>query len=347
MLQDKRADEIERALHGLLAPVKDGGQPNLSRLRLALRDIDALKLTVKMNGYALARKLAEDLPPLVADRPQLFNLASKPSTQQDLESPWARHWLAQLKLPLVFHRKLWELAYVLQVLWQTGNLQKGRRGLGFGCGQEPLPSLFAAMGVDVLVTDLAPSEQEHAGWTGTDQHTYSRDAVYNPDLVDREAFDKHVSLRYLDMRRIPDDLRSHDFCWSICALEHLGSIRAGMDFVLNSLRTLRRGGVAVHTTEYNFLSDDQTVDNWPTVLFLRRHFEELEAEARSRGHIVAPLDFDVGASPLDLFIDVPPYQQDWHPEQSRAWPVPAHLKLAIDGFAATCFGIAIIKGDWD
>jgi hypothetical protein len=40
--------------------------------------------------------------------------------------------------------------------------------------------------------------------------------------------------------------------------------------------------------------DDQTTDNWPTVLFQRRHFTSLAAELRLDGHDVAELDFRVG-----------------------------------------------------
>ena len=334
---------MEQILDRLLAPLTPEARPNLSQLRLALRDIDALKLNVKMNGYALARTLAAELPPLDAGEPGQMILRSKPSTQADLESPWARYWLAQLGLPLVFHRKLWEYAYVLQALWQTGKLIPGMRGLGFGCGAEPLPSLFAARGISALVTDLAPEEQSGTGWTATGQHAHSVEAVFCPWLVGRTEFEAQVSHRYVDMRRIPDDLRHFDFCWSICSLEHLGSIEAGLAFIRRSLDTLKPGGVAVHTTEYNFLSDDATIDNWPTVLFLRKHFDAVASEVAAAGHVMAPLDFDVGDKPLDLFIDVPPYQNDWSPYQNRVWPAPAHLKLAIDGIASPCFGLVITK----
>lgn len=335
--------QIEAILNRLVSPLTGEAQPNLSALRLALRDIDVLRLNVKMNGYALARKLAAELPPLDAGEPSMMALLSKPSTQSDLESVWARHWLARLGLPLVFHRKLWEYTYVLQALWQSGNLIPGKRGLGFGCGTEPLPSLFAANGISAVVTDLASEQQNSEGWTATSQHTHSADAVFYPSLVDRSAFDAHIVHRFVDMRQIPKDLEAFDFCWSICALEHLGSIQEGLSFMKRSLDTLRPGGIAVHTTEFNFLSEDSTIDNWPTVLFLRKHFETLATELAQMGHMIAPLDFDVGDKPLDLFIDVPPYQGDWSAYQTRIWPPAAHLKLSIDGIPSTCFGLIVTK----
>ncbi len=335
--------KLEAMLNGLIPPLTREGHPNLSALRLALRDIDVLKLNVKMNGYALARRLAAELPQLEVGQPSEMALSSKPSTQSDLESAWARHWLAKLRLPLVFHRKLWEYAYVLQALWQSGNLIRGKRGLGFGCGTEPLPSLFAASGISAVVTDLASEQQSSEGWTTTSQYTHSAEAVFYSSLVDRPTFDLHITHRFVDMRQIPKDLEAFDFCWSICSLEHLGSIQEGLSFLKRSLDTLRPGGIAVHTTEFNFLSEDTTIDNWPTVLFLRSHFETLETELARMGHMMAPLDFDVGDKPLDLFIDVPPYQGDWSAYQSRIWPPAAHLKLSIDGIASTCFGLIVTK----
>lgn len=156
--------------------------------------------------------------------------------------------------------------------------------------------------------------------------------------MSRELFDRHVALRYVDMNRIPPDLVDYDFTWSVCAFEHLGSIACGLAFVENAMATLRPGGLAVHTTEFNFLDDKNTVDNWPTVLFQRRHFELLAARLREQGHEVAELDFDVGADPLDKFIDLPPFTDAW----TKSIEAP-HIKLAVDGFACTCFGLLIRK----
>ena len=52
------------------------------------------------------------------------------------------------------------------------------------------------------------------------------------DLNDRllcppARFDQLVTFRPVDMTAIPDDLAGFDFCWSSCALEHLGSLAAG------------------------------------------------------------------------------------------------------------------------
>ncbi len=332
-----------REIESLLALVDDRSRPNINALNSLVNRIDSLSLSVKFFGYELARTLASVLPRCEEIPAREIGLRSKASTQADISADWVGHWCYQLGIPRVFHRKVWELAYVLQAIHDHGSLRHDARGLGFGCGQEPIPSLLAARGVSVTVTDQPPENMVHSGWAQTGQHTGSLEQAFHPHLVDRAAFDEKVSLRHVDMNAIPSHLKDFDFCWSVCAFEHLGSIEQGLSFVENAMNVLRPGGLAVHTTEFNFMNDAQTLDNWPTVLFQRRHFEELARRLTARGHDVAPLDFDVGDMPLDKFVDVPPYFHDQAIALPKEWEQGGahHLKLSIDGFASTCFGIIV------
>lgn len=332
-------DELNRLLS--LLDVKS--QPNNNALNVLAREIEPLSLSIKQYGYSLARQLAEIVPPLADPGVRHVGLHSKLSVQEDIESEWAAHWLAVLGLPLVYHRKLWELCFVLQALFEGGVLRAGARGLGFGCGTESIPSYLAAQGISVTATDLPASDAHAMGWAETNQHTAHLDQAFHPHLVEREQFDRLVSLRYVDMNAIPDDMVDYDFCWSVCALEHLGSIQQGLDFVANSLKTLRPGGISVHTTEFN-IQDGPTIDNWPTVLFQRQHFEQLADRLRAEGHIVAPFDFALGGKPMDRFVDIPPWPHQMPPHLNEWLGAPAHLKLSVDGFVSTCFGIVVQRG---
>ena len=340
---DKWTLRNQAVLNELLTLIDADSRPNLNALTQLTNRIDSLSLSVKFFGYELARTLAEALPAVGDIPPQDLPLPWKPSTQADIASDWVGHWCSQFSIPRIFHRKIWEIAYVQQAIRNHGSLRPGARGLGFGCGKEPIPSYLASQGVAVTITDQPPETMSHQGWAQTGQHTDSLDASFHPHLVDRATFDQMVSLRHVDMNAIPDDLTGYDFCWSVCAIEHLGSIEKGLAFVENSLRTVRPGGLSVHTTEFNFANDRETIDNWPTVLFQRRHFEELAKHLEAQGHRVAPLEFDVGHLPLDKFIDIPPYQHDWSDAAKQAWDhdVTPHIKLAIDGFASTCFGLFV------
>lgn len=339
--------EVKRIVESLIRLTTSDSKPNINDLWMHLRDFNVMRLNTKNFGYTLARQLQPKLTSVsTAGQPTTHNLVSKPTTQDDVESPWFAYWCQQLKAAPLYHRKLWEFAFFLQILQDHGKLNPGSRGIGFGCGQEPLASYFSNRGIKVTVSDLDPKEVEGMGWTETGQHTTAKEMAFFSDLVSRGEFDRLVDHMYINMNNIPQLNPDYDFCWSICAMEHLGSIQLGLDFVENSLKCLKSGGVAVHTTEFNYTSDDHTIDNWPTVLFTKNHFESLANRLRKSGHTVLGLDFDVGRGVLDQFIDIPPYSfsdgwlsMDALGKSDQA----AHLKLSVDGFPCTCFGFVVIK----
>ena len=319
------------------------GRPDVSDLNSVLRNAQLANLNLKFFGYEIARSIAKLLPVRNDGAERKVGLTCRGSLQADMESDWVAYWCGQLGIPVIFHRKLWELAYVLQAIFEAGYMSEGSRGLGFGCGTEPLPSYLAGRGVSITVTDLPAERAQEAGWADTGQHAATLDASFRPEFVDRTRYDALVSLETVDMNAIPQHLRDYDFCWSICALEHLGSLERGLDFIENSLATIRPGGLSVHTMELNIDPDGPTVDNWPTVLFQKGHIESIAERLRSKGHTIAPLDFDLGDRLLDRFIDLPPWPHNLSPILHN-WSIDApHLKVAVDGFVSTCFGIIVRK----
>ena len=330
-----------KALRALLAPAAPPRDDALAGIAASL---DPLSLNIKQLGYALGRQLAAALPPRADTAAIEVGLASKLSTQADIESEWVAHWCAALGIPVIYHRKVWELAYVLQAFHDAGLLRPGSRGLGFGCGTEPIASYLAARGVAVTATDLLAADAAAIGWAASGQHADHLDKLFHPHLVDRASFDRQVDLRFVDMNAIPPDLSGYDLCWSICALEHLGSIDRGLRFIERAMETLRPGGIAVHTTEYNIRQEGPTLDQCGTVLFQRRHLEDLVDRLAAAGHAVAPLDLAIGGGPMDRFIDIPPWSHDLPAELSDWLGQPLHLKVALGGFPATCCGIIVRKG---
>jgi 2-polyprenyl-3-methyl-5-hydroxy-6-metoxy-1,4-benzoquinol methylase len=335
--------DVRDALREFVRSIDPGnGNPNTEPLWELIRDSNLMRLNIKNMGYDIARALSDSRMSGVPEVPPAIRLGWCASTQVDVESAWVAYWCHQLGIRPLYHRKVWELAYVLQSMWSYGKITPGMRGLGFGCGEEPLPSYLAAHGVDVVATDLPPDHEGAVSWRNTAQHTDSLDKLRRDHLVGKEAFDRHVSLEYVDMNAIPEHLRDFDFCWSICAFEHVGSIEQGLQFVVNSMDTLKTGGVSIHTTEFNF-QDGPTIDNWPTVLFQKQHFEDLARRLTAAGHRAEPISFDVGNGALDRFIDLPPYA-DYPSEWQSIQDFPAHMKLSVDGFPCTCYGIVVEKG---
>ena len=345
MSDEREINELALKLKSVLELTSPNQQPRFNALLDAVKDIEFIKLNVKFFGYELARTLAAALPPRDISAPRIHPLGWKATTQADLESDWAAYWLNQLKIGFIYHRKLWESVYFLQVLHNHDLLRPGVKGLGFGCGQEPFPAYFANLGMKVTITDLAPDAQASQGWASTQQHASSLERCFMPALCDRDTFFASCDLKFVDMNAIPEDLRGYDFCWSICALEHLGSIEQGLTFIERSLDTVKPGGFAIHTTEFNFYDDERTIDNWGSVYFQRRHFLALAERLRARGYIVPEIDFDIGDGPMDRFIDIPPYSHQVSNAARALWPREdqAHLKLANDGLVSTCYGLVVGK----
>lgn len=263
--------------------------------------------------------------------PSLWEPVSQACTQSQMEEAHYSHWCSLIREQPRMHRKQWEFAYILQALHMHDMVEEGRRGLGFGVGREPLAAVFANRGVEILATDLAADEAMGLGWVDTDQHAESKKLMNDRGICDQDVFDRLVDFRFMDMNKIDRSLYGQfDFVWSACAFEHLGSIAKGLEFVANSVKCLKPGGIAVHTTEFNCSSDSDTVDNASTVLFRKRDFESLHKRLQLKGYEI-DFNFNLGEQPLDLHIDTPPYKQD------------DHLKLQIEQFTVTSFGILVRK----
>lgn len=89
------------------------------------------------------------------------------------------------------------------------------------------------------------------------------------------------------------------------------------------METLRPGGWAAHTTEFNVVSDHDTVDNEDTVLFRKQDIGRRLAELERRGFRPEPINYHAGDLPLDYYVDVPPYSDN------------NHLKLGLKNFVTT------------
>jgi SAM-dependent methyltransferase len=335
-----RPEEVDAALRNLSARVLDG-KPQLTYLNQRFRDYETLVRNLKSLASQRDTEFQTRHAPVQASGPRFVPLKAKGCTEEDMHSDWVAFWCQELRKPVSYHRKCWELCYVPQILYNEGKLREGCRGLGFACGEEPLPSLFAKYGARVLATDLEPSRAESQAWRESNQHLGKFEKLRCPQICADEARLAAIEGAYVDMNAIPEHLYGQfDFCWSICSLEHLGSIANGLDFIENSLLTLKPGGVSVHTMEYN-IHDGETVDRWPTVLFQKKHLLQLADRLRAKNCVVYDFDFDPGRGILDGFVDLPPFFDPNNPALNSH----AHLKLSLDGFVCTSFGFIVKKPD--
>ncbi len=232
--------------------------------------------------------------------------------------------------PVMLHRKIWEWLFITEAFAERDMLRSGRSGLGFGVGKEPLVALFASRECDVVATDQPPDLAQMSGWTDSTIEYSGGIAGLNDDgLCPPDLFSQHVVYRDVDMNNIPRDLRWFDFTWSSCAFEHLGSLDAGANFLVNQMDCLRPGGVAVHTTEFTVSSNTDTVESGATVLFRRRDIEALADRLSDLGHDI-DVDFSEGTTPEDVHVDAPPFSN-------------VHLRTTLGSFVTTSIALVVTK----
>ena len=225
------------------------------------------------------------------------------------------------------HRKQWEYVFIIKALEELDMLVPGKKALVFAAGTERLISFFASKGVHVTATDMDANKAAEAGWSNTNQHASSKDTLFYSELISRKTFDELVEYRTLDMNHLPAKLfQRFDFVWSTCSLEHVGSILLGQIFTLQSVRLLRQGGVAVHTTEFTLSSLDKTLDYDGTVLWRKLDVQNMINSARVLGMNVSSGCFEAGNDLLDQNPDVPPYSSY------------NHIKLKLAGHIVTSVG---------
>ena len=190
---------------------------------------------------------------------------------------------------------------------------------------------FASRGCTILATDLDPG-QSNPDWITTGQHAASLAAIHQPLLLDRARFEELVSFTPVDMCNLNGLQTDYDFLWSSCALEHLGSLEAGMDFIMKSAQLLRKDGIAVHTTEFNVTSNTGTVETGASVIYRQRDIQALAQRLNEMGCALVSPDFNVGSHRFDMEYDLPPYMQSDR----------RHIKLLLDGQVATSM-LLIVK----
>ena len=189
------------------------------------------------------------------------------------------------------------------------------------------------MGCEITATDLDSTDARADVWAQTAQLATDLSKLRKPEICPDLIFNRKVAFKPVDMNCIPCDLINFDFTWSTCSFEHCGSIELGSQFIENQLRCLRPGGIAVHTTEFNLSSLDDTITEGPTVIFRRKDIEAIIKRLQASGHHVESLCPFLGGAEIDRALDLMPYSEN------------RHLKLLLfDKYISTSVALIIKKG---
>jgi hypothetical protein len=326
----KRCNKIrlKAILKNLFFPEKEINRSR-QHFKFNQSNLDAIALEM----VKLEQELRKIKPAELDSIDQLRNLhvTSALCTQDQFMTPEYNFWCKQLKIDPVFHRKYWEWYIICQVLWENNKLAKHMQGCGFGVGTEPMVALFARFGCKIVATDAPTDAGNPKKWENANQFASSIGDLNTKGIASQEEFLENVSFQPVDMNFLPDTLKNFDFLWSSCALDHLGNISNGIKFIINSMRCLKPGGIAVYTTEYNISSNDATITSGETVLFRRKDIESLSQELKQNNCELLPVNFDPGSGVLDKIVSLPP------------WNMNPHLKLLESDYVITSIGLIILK----
>lgn len=243
-------------------------------------------------------------------QPTITNLKTQLVTQNQIKSKVYQDWLLEMREEDRNHRKQWEYIYILQAIKEGRMMRNGFSGLGFGVGSEPIAAVLASHGCRLLVTEINIEEKNDKGWVRGRSTGQQLEALNDNGVCEAEKFASLVSFKDVDMNKIPSELNNYDFTWSCCALEHLGTLRRGEDFIMNSLDCIRPGGMAVHTTEFT-TSANRTIESGFSVFYRRKDIINFAERVLDEGHEIS-LNLTRGRRKFDWYFDIPPYRDINH-----------------------------------
>ncbi len=166
-----------------------------------------------------------------------------------------------------FHRKQWEFAMIFLALRRLGLLNEENIGLSMGGGNERVLYSIARYVKKLFVTDLY---SDTTGWdcARTDDPT---DFIRSSKPFDVD--DSKIEALRMDMRDLQFEDNTFDFCYSSCAIEHIGDYEDFVKHFNEVSRCLKEGGIYVLTTEFQF--DDKTIEDPNNYIFAANYLKDI------------------------------------------------------------------------
>ena len=171
-----------------------------------------------------------------------------------------------------FHRKQWEFAMIFLALRQCGLVRSDKVGLSMGGGKERLLYALAQHIKQLVVTDLYAARTNWDCAKTDDPEKFLRSD--KPFPVD----DSKLKVLRMDMRDLKFPDQTFDFCYSSCAVEHIGTRSDFLEHFNEVARVLKDDGVYVMTTEVHY--GDKTIEDQNNYVFSPNYLIELLAESQ-------------------------------------------------------------------
>ncbi len=114
----------------------------------------------------------------------------------------------------------------------------------------------------------------------------------------------------IDMNKLPEEILNgeYDFVYSSSSLEHIGSVKLGQEFILHAMKALKKGGIAVHTTELAVNSLEKTDKFGHMSVWLKRDVEWLATQLETQNCRLLPVEYAIDKAAVDIL----PYSQSNH-----------------------------------
>jgi SAM-dependent methyltransferase len=170
-----------------------------------------------------------------------------------------------------FHRKQWEFAMILLALRRRGALRPDAVGLSMGAGKERLLYAVAHNVRRVVATDLYDPGTEWDKARTADPDRYIKED--KPFPVD----DARLEGLRMDMRSLDFEDATFDFCYSSCAVEHIGGRADFLTHFSEAHRVLKPGGIYALTTELHY--GPETIQHPHNYYFSPGYLRDLVAES--------------------------------------------------------------------
>jgi SAM-dependent methyltransferase len=170
-----------------------------------------------------------------------------------------------------FHRKQWESAMIFLHLRSLGKLRPDSTGLSMGGGKELILYALAPHLRQLVVTDLYDTQTDWDCAKTDDPDTFIQQN--KPFPVD----DAKLKALRMDMRQLDFPDRSFDFCYSTCAVEHIGRREDFLKHFNEVARVLKEDGAYVFTTEVSY--GNQTIKDEHNYVFSLQELHEIFRES--------------------------------------------------------------------
>jgi SAM-dependent methyltransferase len=170
-----------------------------------------------------------------------------------------------------FHRKQWEGAMIFLSLREQGKLDCNKLGLSMGGGKELIAYALAPHTKQLVITDLYEMNTDWDCAKTDDPDDYIK--KNKPFPVD----DAKLNALRMDMRELKFPDTTFDFCYSTCAVEHIGGREDFLQHFNEVARVLKDDGVYVFTTEV--LYGDETIRDEHNYVFSLSLLSEILAES--------------------------------------------------------------------